>query len=212
MLAYALFFAAALRQEAAIRRTIAKAAAAAERQRIARDLHDGLAQDLAFIAAHGDRIAQEAGEDHPLAIAARRALAVSRGAIADLSAAEASTSTAALRQVAVELEVRFGVRISIQADELQLPRNARENVVRIAREAMVNAAKADARHITVSLRRSGDLSVLRVLDDGLGIENGLEERPGFGLRAMRERAASLGGGLTARSGRDGGTELEVVFP
>jgi signal transduction histidine kinase len=51
-----MIFAAALRQEWGIRRAIAGAAAAEERRRIARDLHDGLAQDLAFIAAHGERI------------------------------------------------------------------------------------------------------------------------------------------------------------
>ena len=198
VLAYGLFFAAALRQEASIRRTIAKAAAAAERRRIARDLHDGLAQDLAFIAAHGDRIAREAGEDHPLAIAARRALAVSRGAIADLSAAEAPTATAALRQVADELEVRFGVRITITGDEIELRSDGREDVVRIVREAIVNAAKGQARNITVSLTHRRDSFVLRVLDDGVGIGTELKARPGFGVGAMRERAASLGGGLTAR--------------
>jgi signal transduction histidine kinase len=212
VLAFGLFFAAALRQEAAIRRTIAKSAAAAERHRIARDLHDGLAQDLAFIAAHGDRIAKEAGEDHPLAIAARRALAVSRGAIADLSAAEAPTATAALRQVADELEVRFGVRVAVDGGEVELRRDAREDVVRIVREAIVNAARAQARYIAVSLTRQGDGFVLRVLDDGMGIGNELNARPGFGVRAMRERAASLGGGLIARPAQDGGTELEVVFP
>jgi signal transduction histidine kinase len=212
ILAFALFFAAALRQEAAIRRAIGNAAAAAERRRIARDLHDGLAQDLAFIAAHGDRIAREAGEDHPLAIAARRALAVSRGAIADLSAAEAPTAMAALRQVADELEVRFSVRISIEVDDVELPANAREDVVRIVREAIVNAAKAQADNIRISFRRSGDSSVLRVLDDGVGMGTELAARPGFGVRAMRERAASLGGSLTARPIHGGGTELEVVLP
>jgi signal transduction histidine kinase len=212
VLAYAAFFAAALRQEAAIRRAIGNAAAAAERRRIARDLHDGLAQDLAFIAAHGDRIAREAGEDHPLAIAARRALAVSRGAIADLSAVEAPSATAALRQVADELEVRFDVRISIEGDDVELPAKAREEVVRIVREAIVNAAKADADNIRISFRRRGDASVLRVLDDGVGIGAELKARPGFGLRAMRERAASLGGNLTARPIHGGGTELEVVLP
>jgi signal transduction histidine kinase len=212
VLAYGLFFAAALRQEAAIRRTIVKAAAAAERRRIARDLHDGLAQDLAFIAAHGDRIAREQGDDHPLAIAARRALAVSRGTIADLSAAEAPTATAAIRQIADELEVRFGVRISVEGEDIELRRAARDDVARIVREAIVNAAKAEARNIVVSFARGGDFYVLRVLDDGVGIGTGLSARPGFGVRAMRERATALGGGLTARPARDGGTELEVVFP
>jgi signal transduction histidine kinase len=212
ILAYALFFAAALRQEAAIRRAIGNAAAAAERRRIARDLHDGLAQDLAFIAAHGDRIARDSGEDHPLAIAARRALAVSRGAIADLSAVDAPSAAAALRQIADELEVRFAVRISIEGDDVELPAHAREQMVRIVREAIVNAAKAEAHNIRILFRRRGDSSVLRIVDDGVGIGTELKARPGFGVRAMRERAASLGGSLTARPVHGGGTELEVVVP
>lgn len=211
--AYALILAAALRQEAAIRRSIAELAAREERQRIARDLHDGLAQDLAFIAAHGARIAGEAGEDHPLAIAARRALAVSRGAIADLSAADAPTARAAFRQVAGELEVRFGVRVHIDADEIRLDPSAREHVVRIVREAIVNAAKAHAHNVTVILERRADQFVLRVVDDGPGIEAGaLKSRAGFGLRSMCERANALGGGVTARRSLAGGTELEVLFP
>lgn len=208
-----LVFLAVVRHEWAIRRAIAANAAAAERRRIAHDLHDGLAQDLAFIAAHGARISGESGEDHPVAVAARRALAASRGAIADLSASDASSVEAALRSVAGELEVRFGVRVAVDADDTQLSRAARDGVVRIAREAIVNAARAGSRNIVVSLARKGERFVLRVLDDGDGIQTGeLKERAGFGLRAMHERATALGGGLTARPASGGGTELEVVFP
>jgi signal transduction histidine kinase len=210
--AYGLVIAAAVRQEAAIRRAIAETAAQAERRRIARDLHDGLAQDLAFIAAHGDRLAREAGEDHPLAIAARRALAVSRGAIADLSAADAPSARVALRQVADELETRFGVRVEVIATDAELPQTARENVVRIVREAIANAAQAGARNIVVSLRRKESF-ILSVRDDGGGIASGsVKSRPGFGLRSMRDRARDLGGRLTTRPALGGGTELEVMFP
>jgi signal transduction histidine kinase len=210
---YALLLAAALRQEATVRRAIGHAAAAEERRRIARDLHDGLAQDLAFIAAHGDRMAREAGHDHPLAIAARRALAVSRGAIADLAASDAPSAGAALRRVADELEVRFGVQVRVDADDTELSPGARDDVIRIVREAIVNAAHAQARTIAVSLARHRNRYVLRVLDDGNGIDSGdVKARPGFGLRSMRERAASLGGGMSARPASGGGTELEVVFP
>jgi signal transduction histidine kinase len=211
--AFILILVAALRQEAATRRMIARAAAAKERQRIARDLHDGLAQDLAFIAAHGDRIAREAGEEHPLAIAARRALAVSRGAIANLSSSDAPTARAALRRVADELELRFGVSIAVEASDAEPSSEAREHVVRIAREAIVNAAKGQAQRIVVTLAREAGRFVLRVRDDGSGISTGAlsPEHVGFGLRSMTERAASLGGDLTASERLNGGTELEVVF-
>jgi signal transduction histidine kinase len=85
LVGYAAVLVAGLRREAAIRRSFDAAALTAERRRIANDLHDGLAQDLAFIAAEATRLSDELGGEHPLAIAAKRAFAVSRGAIIDLS-------------------------------------------------------------------------------------------------------------------------------
>ena len=95
---------------------LARDAVSAERLRIARDLHDGLAQDLAFIAAHSERLAREFGSDHPLAIAAIRALAASRGQIVDLEASHASSTEAALREVAGEMSARFGVNVAVTVD------------------------------------------------------------------------------------------------
>ena len=85
LLAFAVLLAAGLRRELQVRGIQTQAAAIAERRRVAQDLHDGLAQDLAFIAAHGARMAEQPGDEHPVAIAARRALATSRSAIAELS-------------------------------------------------------------------------------------------------------------------------------
>lgn len=205
-------------QEEEFRRSIAETATARERQRIARDLHDGLAQDLAFIAAHGDRLAVEKGAEYPLAIAARRALAVSRGAIAELSAAQAPTTRDALREVADELGTRFDMQIDVRAGSLvgtAVTPSHREDIVRIAREAIVNAARhGRARKVVVSLvARDRDL-VLSVRDDGVGIGSAVPRSGGgFGLVSMRERAAALGGRLTARTPADGGgTEVELVVP
>ena len=100
---------------------VARDAVSAERLRIARDLHDGLAQDLAFIAAHSERLAREFGADHPLAIAATRALAASRGQIVDLEASHASSTEAALRAVAGELSSRFKVNVKVLVDDTAGP-------------------------------------------------------------------------------------------
>jgi signal transduction histidine kinase len=212
LVGYALILASALRQEAASRREVVHIAALHERQQIARDLHDGLAQDLAFIAAHGERIASQVGDDYPLAVAARRALATSRGAIIDLSASGEPTARAAMWSIADELGGRFGMRIALEVEDLELSPETRENVVRIAREAIVNAAHGKARHVVVSLSRHDYHFTMRVRDDGCGIGSAdHESRSGFGLRSMRERAAKLDGSLVARQTADGGTELEVVF-
>ena len=225
--AYALLLAVALRRCSQTRHQIEQAAAHAavdaERERIARDLHDGLAQDLAFIAIHGQRLASELGPDHPLSIAAKRALATTRGAIVDLSASSAPTTGAALREVANELAARFDVSVNVQvaadahdSDAAGLHASEREEVVRIAREAIVNAVRhGGARQIEVSLDCRGAKLLLRVSDDGCGIEEPAA-RPasasggGFGLPTMQARAESLGGHMTARRGALGGTELEVI--
>jgi signal transduction histidine kinase len=202
------------RREAELHRTIADAAAAQERRRIARDLHDGLAQDLAFIAAHGHRIAREAGAEHPLAIAAQRALAVSRGAIAELSAPHAGTAGEALRRVAGELSSRFEINIEVHAEPLAVMAADREHIVRIAREAIVNAVRhGRARNVVVSLAAEDDKLVLRVHDDGVGIGATVAaDGGGYGFLSMQERTAALGGALTAKGLACGGTELELVVP
>jgi signal transduction histidine kinase len=216
VLAFALIFVAAARQERALRAGLARAAAIAERRRVARDLHDGLAQDLAFIAAHGATLADRLGDEHPVAIAARRALAISRGTISDLSDSSSSSSEEILTAIAHELGARFKIRIAIAVKlEDEPPAETREHVGRIAREAIANAARhGGAQNVTVSLR-SGEAGIeLRVRDDGRGIgsHDSVPVAEGFGLTSMRERAASLGGQMTIRSGRRGGTELEVALP
>lgn len=215
--AYALLLAVALRQDAKLRREVAWAAISAERERIARDLHDGLAQDLVVIAAHAPWLVSEFGPEHPLMIAARRALAASRGAIVDLSASAAPTTGAALRHVADELEARFDVQVNvrIKLDNAHgtedLEPAEREEVVRIAREAIVNAVRHGGAHcVDVELDYSGP-DLLRVSDNGCGIaEMALRSTGGFGLPTMRARAEAIGGRLIARRRANGGTELEVL--
>jgi signal transduction histidine kinase len=186
-------------------------ALARQRRQLARDLHDGLCQDLAFIASHASRLAGEAGEDHPVVVAARRALATARGTLAELSAAEAPDLTHALRRVAEELAGRFRIAVEVRAEPMDVDPEDREDIVRIAREAIVNAAKhGDARHVRVEFLRRHEGLVLRVSDDGSGIEPASTRIEGFGMTSMRERAASLGASLHAGSTPDGGTELELV--
>ena len=145
-----------------------------ERTRLARELHDGLAQDLAFIAASAQGLEPELGVRHPLVIAARRALDASRGLMADLAARSAPTTAAALALVGDELGERFGVRVEVSATALtgrsDLGPTEREEIVMIAREAIVNAIKhGHARRIDVILDLDGKRPLLLVRDDGGGV-------------------------------------------
>jgi signal transduction histidine kinase len=194
----------------------ARDAVSAERQRIARDLHDGLAQDLAFIAAHSERLAREFGADHPLAIAAGRALATSRGQIVDLEASHASNTEGALREVAAEMSARHDVNVNVVVDgafNADRSDHERRELVRIAREAIANAARhGGARNVTVRLGSRRDDLLLRISDDGCGFGRAGDDTAGTGLgmRTMRARAKSVGGRLITRTPESGGAEIEVV--
>jgi signal transduction histidine kinase len=215
-LAIALILGAAVRREIGECRAATRAVALAERRRVARDLHDGLAQDLALIAAHTPRLARDLGHEHPVAVAARRALDISRGAISELSDPAGASTRESIEAVAEELRERFEAKIFVdtQLDD-ELPPATRETVTRITREAIANAARhGDARHIVVSLTGDASGVALRVIDDGRGDPSGNAAMftEGFGLRNMRERASSLGGYLRLQPARRGGTELEVRLP
>jgi signal transduction histidine kinase len=216
--AYGLVVAAVLRDHVRIARAGEEAALTAQREEIARDLHDGLAQDLAVIAFHGQRLEAELGAGHPVTLAARRALAASRQRIVDLSASHASSTTAALCEVAEELEATFGIEVSVHDEvdrsaglQTDLRSRTREQFVRIAREAIVNAARhGEARHVDVTLASHGPGWLLTIADDGSGIAPAQVASPsGFGLRAIRARADELGGRFSARPGVAGGTVLEL---
>jgi signal transduction histidine kinase len=216
---YALLLVASLRLYRRSQAQKARDALSAERQRIARDLHDGLAQDLAFIAAHSERLAKDYGDEHPLTIAASRALAASRGKIVDLEASSAPTTEAALREVAAELSARFGVRVTVKVDgpdgvsHCDRSERERRELVRIAREAIANAARhGGATHVTVILGSRDDDLLLRVTDDGCGFGAATSDTAGTGLgmRTMRERAARLGARVRTNHAEHGGAKIDVV--
>jgi signal transduction histidine kinase len=194
---------------------VARDALSAERRRIARELHDGLAQDLACIATHSERLAREFGADHPLAIAATRALAASRGQIVDLEASHASTTEAALREIAAEMSTRHNVNVNVLVDRAVNPERSeheRRELVRIAREAIANAVRhGGARNVNVRLGSRRDDLLLRVSDDGCGFGGSRRTAgTGLGMRTMRARAKSVGGRLVTRTADSGGAEVEVL--
>jgi signal transduction histidine kinase len=216
VVAYGLLLAAAVRMYSRSQDQVARNAVSAERLRIARDLHDGLAQDLAFIAAHSERLAREFGADHPLAVAAQRALAASRGQIVDLEASTASNTEAALREVAAEMASRHGVNVTVSVDsalDTDRTEDERTELVRIAREAIANAVRhGGARNVAVRLGSRRDDLLLRVSDDGCGFgaASGTTAGTGLGMRAMGARAKSVGGQLVTRTRESGGAEIEIL--
>jgi signal transduction histidine kinase len=207
----------AAREIQAYWRNRVESAALEERRRMARDLHDGLAQELAYIAGQTQALAARPGADPGLvrlAAAGERALDESRRAIAALTRPLDEPVHVALAQAAEEVADRVGARLRLDlVQDIVLSAPRREALIRVTREAVANAARhGRARTISVELATAPELR-LRISDDGVGFDPAAESRGhGFGLVSMRERVESLGGAFRAESTPGRGTVIEVVLP
>lgn len=214
--AYLLLLGGVLREVRGAWRDHAAAAVADERGRIARDLHDGLAQELAYVVTRTRRLARRLGDDDlwDVCSAAERALDESRRAIAALSHDDDDPLPVALAHTAQEVGDRLGTAVTLELDDVEVPGATKEALLRIAREAITNAARhGAATRVHVRLFAGGTEVHLRVSDNGRGFDAAAAPAAGrLGVTGMRERAAALGGQLTIASQRPGGTEVEVVLP
>ncbi len=197
-------------------RSLSEAAAMDERRRIARELHDGLAQELAFVAAQGRSLGRrsDAVEIKHVAAAAERALDESRRVIALLTHSEDDSLDEALVQTVEELVDRAGCRARFDVEPgVEVSPDTREALLRIVREAVTNASRhGRADMVSVELENGNGIR-LRIADNGIGFDPAaLEGEPGFGLITMRTRTRALGGELRIAPLAPGGTEVEVVIP
>lgn len=187
-----------------------------ERQRIARELHDGLLQELSFIRSQVS--AFERVEPTPTTIgfvseAAARALAESRQAVEALSDDRPDALDRIIRQTVSDVADRAGLATRFDlAPGVHLDAARSREVQRVVREATTNVVRhARASILTVSLRpRDGRLRVV-VADDGDGFDVDAATH-GFGLRSMRERAAAIGGRLSLEAVSGGGTRVVLEVP
>jgi signal transduction histidine kinase len=215
---YLVLLAGAGREIAAYQRRMAEAAALEERRRLARELHDGLAQELAFISTQSRWLSQSEGADHARleqrALAAARALDESRSAIAALTRPLDEPLEVAVAQAAEEVADRVGVKVRLDLEAgVEVTPTTRAALVRIVREAVTNTARhAKASEVTVSLATDGQLA-LRISDNGVGFDPTAESNgSGFGLMSMRERAQAIGADLEVHSRVGEGTRIEVMIP
>jgi len=197
-------------------RRLADAAVLQERQRIARDIHDGMAQDLAFILQQGRAMRRRLGPTpgiEGVITAAQRALDESRTAIATLVQPPDQPLSEALAHTAREAAEREGSVVDTDfADGVAVPGPTQEAMVRVLREAVINAARhGGARRITVRLQDDPKVC-LSVSDDGRGFD--VAEAAGaagsHGLRGMAERVQGIGGELSIDSEPGHGTQIRVV--
>lgn len=214
LLAYCLILVGAWR---AIRAAELGRAVAEERARVAREIHDGLAQYLFAVTTHAQMLAsgtpvEEVGP--PLKQAAALAQQEARFAVLALSSASGTASfDSALRRYVEFLTADGKLDVDLEIDPvIRLAPDEQIEIFRIVQEGLGNVrrhAHATRAEVVIGQRPSGERFVA-IEDDGEGFPPDLATT-GHGLRNMRDRASSIEGGFSVRSTPGRGTALEVVL-
>jgi signal transduction histidine kinase len=193
-----------------------------ERERIAKDLHDGIIQSLfavgmglqgtALMAGSPEtaaRIDSAVGElDRVIRDLRNYIFGLRPGILADRQLDQA------LRELGEDIQKRSSLRVEVEVDAevaaLVSPRS--HQIVQVTREALTNVARhAQAKHSVVRLVRTGQTAVLTIEDDGMGFDV-RRDKAGNGLRNMRDRATAMGGSLRISSKAGKGSNLRFTFP
>ncbi len=200
-----------------------------ERSRIAREMHDGIAQVLAYVNAKAQAIDEFLNQGQvemarqqlqQLSEAARRVYADVREAILGLRTqiGPERSMLQALTEYVTEFQSQSGIETTLVAtsEDLRMDPAHELQVLRIVQEALTNVRRhSGATAASVRFDRSPDGMVVTITDNGRGIrpeEPKRSGRPHFGLQTMRERAESIGAALRLEALEEGGTRVTLTLP
>jgi signal transduction histidine kinase len=201
----------------------AKFARAQERSRIAREIHDTLAQSLTAIALQLEGALESREKAAPRTRKhIRAALGVAREGIGEVrrslldlrsGALDGKPLREALLALARRTTSETGIRVTVDASRIPaLSPRLEFELYRIVQEALTNARKhAHAKTIKLALRSARGEMIAEVVDDGLGFD-AIADGAGHGIAGMRERAQLIGGRLTVSSRSNRGTTVRARVP
>lgn len=191
-----------------------------ERSRLARDLHDGMGQNLVAVKFNLQRV--NSGLNNRLIDGVIEEISTSINDLRDISTGlmPASLKAAGLAKLlkthAAQFTKSSGISVVVEANEPpRLPLTVELNIFRIFQEALNNAAKhSGAANISVSLKEDSTGLVMQIHDDGSGfdVKTMQAKNQGLGLSIMQERARIIGGTITMQSGSNQGTTIIVEVP
>jgi PAS domain S-box-containing protein len=194
-----------------------------ERRRIARDLHDGALQDLAYVLAEA-QIVQGLSQEPELTARIERMVEVLRRVMRELRNAVYNLRQKEAREVSLVRSVEALAELNRQMDPErtisietaedfpeELPEEVSRELLRVVQEALTNARRhSGAEHVRVRLRVREEGVVVEVADDGRGF--GPSVTSGVGLISMRERTLAIGGELEVDSEPGEGTIVRLQVP
>ena len=188
-----------------------------ERNRLARDLHDSVKQQVFAVSMQLGAARALLNKDNPAYSPVTEAEGLARQAGAELTTLirqlrpphlESKMLPEALQEYVTDWSRQNGIAADMKVDGIASTSLAGdETLFRVAQEALANVARhSNARHVSVEVADQKDEIVLRVEDDGDGFELGQVEK-GVGLDSMRERLEAIGGRLSISSGSSHGTQV-----
>ena len=209
-------------QQARLTVATAEAAAAAERARLAREMHDSVAKSLHGVALAAAALPRWVEKDPSVAVAqasaiqqaAEQASLEARDLLVSLRNKQEGPLVERLTDLVVRFRERTGLDTSLHVRNLvDLEPGVCHEILQVVDEALENVQRhAGARHVEVQLDSTGETVEVRVVDDGAGFEPTQVPRRRFGLLGMRERAGAIGGALVVDSAVGRGTRVALRVP
>lgn len=192
-----------------------------ERQRLARELHDSVSQQL-FAASmmlsalksanHAEQVSKQLNLLEKMLHESQLEM---RALLLHLRPVGLKNKTLeqGLIQLIKELKQKIPLNINADIEEIKLEKGVEDHLFRIAQESISNTLRhAKAEHITIELFKTGNRVILRVTDDGLGFDINHIDDTRYGLHTMKERALEIGGTCHVISAPQSGTRIEVKVP
>ena len=210
---YLLLLVGAAREIGTYWRSQARLAVLDDRRRLARELHDGVVQELSYIRSEAHLITTEDGVRRRIVDSVDRATDEARAAIDTLGSDGDHPLGLLLHGAARQVAERYGGQVIVDLDvSIDATPEQGHDLVRITREAVSNAIRhGRARNIGIGLLRDHRGRRLVVHDDGRGFDPDASESIGYGMTSMRERAENLPGTLQVSSAPGRGTTVVVQW-
>lgn len=194
-----------------------------ERNRLAREIHDTLAQGLTAVSLQlesADALLEAEADAERIRQIVQNALSLiranldeARRSVMDLRAAPLEDKSLVEALVSLVEEAEMPVDLLVEGEERPLPRRVESGIYRLAQEALTNVKRhAQAEKTVIQLSYKTQLIALIITDDGIGFNPDEVETGRFGLIGMNERVKLLNGTLRLESGDHEGTRIEVVVP